>query len=400
MKTLLSPTLRLILTAFLLSVITLNAFSADDPDELLNLYLETGLKEFADQIRIGFPESPQAKFCDAWEYLDANNQKARDLSEAMVLDHPDYAPGYFMLGTVKTTGFKEYSEAISNFNQSIDILPDFMLSYQYRGIAKIGLGDFEGAKEDFEEVQKMKRGYGMGFLLRGIANHGLGDNEDMAADFEIGLQLDYMALSKIPGDMADDAINQAIEAAPENAIYFFARGYAYFMRGNYRLASQDFSKCIELVPGSSDFYKYSGASKMQFDDYEGGQKDLNFALSVNPDDPETYYYLGVLMNDHIKQPAMAREYLNNAIELDDYHARYFYERSKAAYKMLDYNEALEDINTAIQLDHRKGDFYALRGNIKINLGDKKDVYCPDFRKAIEWGTSYNLKRVMKKFCSK
>ncbi len=137
---------------------------------------------------------------------------------------------------------------------------------------------------------------------------------------------------------------------------------------------------------------------MMYDDFEGGQKDLNVALSVNPDDPEIYYYLGVLMNDHIKQSAMAREYLNNAIGLDENNALYFYERSKASYRMMDYEGARDDINKALQIDHRKGDFYAQRGNVKMKLGSKTDDFCADFNKALEWGTTYNLKRIMKKSC--
>ncbi|HEC41925.1 MAG TPA: hypothetical protein ENI20_03765 [Bacteroides sp.] len=392
-KKLCSISIIVLLTGFIWS-----GFAADDPDDLLDWYLETGSLEFADKLREGFPGSPHAAFCDAWEYMGANDEKARELASALVQDHPDFAHGHFALATILTIGFNEYAEAIPIFDRSIEILPDFMLSYQYRGIAKIGLVDYPGAKEDFNKVLKLKRGYAEGFLLRGVANHELGDEEAMKADFEIGLQLNYMALAAIPGDLAKGAIDKAIETAPENAIYYYARGYSNFVKGNYRPASQDFNKCIELVTGNSDFYKYSGASKIQIDNFEGGQKDLNYALSINPDDPEIYYYLGVLMNDHIKQPAMAQEYMNHAIQLDEYNALYYYERSKAAFKMLDYDQARDDINMALKLDHRRGDFYAQRGNVKMKMGDPADDYCPDFRKALEWGTSYNLKRVMKKSC--
>jgi len=371
---------------------------ADDPEQLLEWYLETGAFEYAEKIRDGFPGSSYDKFCDAWGYLGANNELAMELAGELVKDHPDFAPGHFAMGTVLTIGYNKYNEAVSHFDKSLEINPDFWRSYLNRGIAKIGLEDFNGARDDFDRVLKMKRGFAKGFLLRGVSNHGLGDEEGMKADFEIGLQLDYRAFSTIPGDLADNAINKAIESAPENAIYYFARGYASFVKGNYRAASSDFTRCIQLVPGSSDFYKYSGASKMHLDNYEGAQKDLNYALSVNPDDPETYYYLAVLMNDFLRQPAMAREYMNLAIELDEYNALYFYERSKAAHKMMNHDEALDDINRALQLDHSKGDFYALSGTIKRKIGNPAEDFCPDFRKAIEWGTSYNLKRIMKKTC--
>jgi tetratricopeptide (TPR) repeat protein len=95
---------------------------------------------------------------------------------------------------------------------------------------------------------------------------------------------------------------------------------------------------------------------------------------------------------------MAQEYMNLAIELDENKALYYYERSKAGHKMMNHDEALEDINRAIQLDHSYGDFYALSGNIKMKIGNPAEKFCPDFRKAIEWGTTYNLKRAMKKTC--
>ena len=104
------------------------------------------------------------------------------------------------------------------------------------------------------------------------------------------------------------------------------------------------------------------------------------------------------MNDFMKQYAMAKEYMNHAIELDRQNALYYYERSKAAYRMVDYEEARNDINRALQLDHRRGDLYALRGNIKLKSGSPAEDYCLDFKRAIDWGTSENLKRVMKKSC--
>lgn len=392
-------TLRTLFFIIPLAISANNCRSADDPDRLLEWFIETGSYDYADKIRDGFPGTPYEKFCDAWEYLDVNNEKARELAGTLVKDHPEFAPGYFVLGTVLANGYKEYGEAVSRFDRSIEIDPEFMRSYLNRGIVKIRIEDYVGARDDFDRVLKFKRGFAQGFLLRGVANHGLGDNEAMKADFEIGMQLDYRALSKIPGKLAGDAMDKAIESAPENAIYYYARGYAHFVKGNYRFSSADFRKCIELVPGSSDFYKYSGASRMYLDDFEGGHKDLNYALSVNPDDPETYYYLGILMNDFLKQPAMAGEYMNHAIELDENNALYFYERSKAAYKMMNYEDARDDVNRALLLNHRKGDFYALRGNVKMKMSNPADDYCPDFRKATEWGTSYNLKRIMKKACS-
>jgi len=390
----------LLILVFLISLsgLTINSFGQENPEELMEFYLETGSLEYAEKIRDEYKDSPHAKFCEAWEYLGANNEKSRELAKSLVEEHPDFAAGYLALGTVVSEGFTEYTESVSQFDHGIELDPNFALLYLKRGVAHLRLGANDAAKEDFDKVLKMKRGHAVAFLLRGVADYKLGDEEAMKADFEIGLQLDYRALSTIPENLTEEAMSKAIESAPENAIYYYARGFSYFVNENFRSSRTDFNKCIELVPGSSDFYKYSGASKMNLDDFEGSQKDLNYALSVNPDDPEIYYFLGVLMNDFLKQPAMAQEYMNHAIGLDDSQASYYYVRSKAAFKMMNYQEARDDVNRALQKDYTKGDFYALRGNIKMKTGRPSDDYCPDYKKAVEWGTGYNLKRVLKKSC--
>jgi tetratricopeptide (TPR) repeat protein len=390
------PTAVILLNAFFCTMTF--SYGQEAPDQLLEMYLETGSYEYSERIRDRFPGSPYDKFCHAWEYIDANNDMAHDLSMDLVGEYPDFAAGHFILGTILAIGSQDYPEALSHLERCLEIDPGFKQALYYRGLAKLGLKNYAGAKEDIDRVLELKRGFAQGFLLRGVANYGLGEEEAMNADFEIGLQLDYLALSAIPDNLAEKAINIAIESSPDNAIYFFARGYSHFSNGNYRSANADFGRCIQLVPGNSDFYKYSGASKMHVEDYEGAQKDLNYALSVNPDDPETYYYLGVLMNDYLKQPAMARQYMNHAIGLEENNALYYYERSKAAYKILEYEEARNDINRALLLDHRHGDFYALRGNIRMKTDKNAAEYCTDFKNAVEWGTSYNLKRILKKSC--
>jgi tetratricopeptide (TPR) repeat protein len=199
-------------------------------------------------------------------------------------------------------------------------------------------------------------------------------------------------------DIAGDAVNKAIEMAPENANYYFARGYAHFKHENYRTALADFTIAVNMVSGSSDFRKYAGATKIFLEDVDGAQTDLNIALGINPDDPEIYYYLGILMNDIEEQSSKAFEYFDLAIGLDATNPTYFYERSKSSFNLMDYQSARDDINMALYLDHHSGDYYALRGEIKMKMETPATDFCYDFKRAMEWGTTYNLKRIMKKSC--
>ena len=391
-------TLTIYLSALLLLQYPKISYAQDrDPEVLLEYYLETGDIRSMETIKEQFPGSGYHHFCDIYELLHVNNQKAKELAESLIRENPDFAPGYFVLGTIYGSGLGQYSTALIQFNKSIDLDPQFPIFWINRGIAKIELKDFQGAREDFNQAVTLKRGYALGYILRGVANYSLEDTDATLADLEIGLQLDYKALSNVL-EIAGDAVDKAIEMAPENVNYYFSRGYAHFANENYRPALADFTTAVNMVSGSSEFLKYAGATKVFLGDADGAQTDLNIALGINPDDPEIHYYLGILMNDVEKQPSRAFEYFNLAIELDDTNPMYFYQRSKSSYNLMDYQSARDDINMALYLDHHSGDYYALRGQIKMKMGNPAADFCYDFKRAVEWGTSYNLKRIMKKSC--
>jgi tetratricopeptide (TPR) repeat protein len=386
------------LLGFMMVQLSILAHSQNtDPEVLLERYLESSDIESREAIKEQFPESAYHHFCDSYELLHINDQKAKELAEALIREHPEFALGYFALGTIYGNGLREYSTAIIQFNRSIELDPEFPRSWLNRGIAKMGLKDYQGAWEDFNRAIGLKRGYALGYILRGVASYKLEDTEAMLSDLEIGLQLDFKALSNVL-DLAADAVGMAIEKAPENVNYYFARGYAHFDHQKYRSALEDFNRVVNMVTGSSEFLKYAGATKVFLEDAEGAQTDLNIAQGINPDDPEIYYYLGILMSEVEEQPARAFEYFDLAIELEDTNPMYFYHRSKSSYDLMDYQAARDDINMALYLDHHSGDCYALRGHIKMKMGSQAEDFCHDFKRAEEWGTSYNLKRIVKKNC--
>jgi tetratricopeptide (TPR) repeat protein len=237
------------------------------------------------------------------------------------------------------------------------------------------------------------------YILRAVSNFYLENFDDITSDIEISLQMDPYILADLYYFQVRKTIDKAIEIAPENVNLYYGRGYANFINGYYRLAVNDFAKALELVPGNAEFYKYSGASKTWIKDIPGAKADLNLAMGINPDDPEIYYYLGVLANDVENQPSMGYEYFSTAIELDPYDPDYLYERAWCLYKLTDYEFAMEDLKQAIELNDMKGDYYVLRGYLAL-YGDVNTgyEYCDDFRKAEELGTIYKLKNLIRKNC--
>jgi len=117
-------TITICLSTLLLLQFSMISYAQDrDPEVLLEHYLETGDIRSMETIKEQFPESVYYEFCDIYELLHVNNQKAKELAESLIRENPDFAPGYFALGTIYGNGLGQYSTALIQFNKSIDLIP-------------------------------------------------------------------------------------------------------------------------------------------------------------------------------------------------------------------------------------------------------------------------------------
>ena len=382
-----------------LSFYAIGQMDETDLQKLLDQYLKSGDPGISSKISEAAPGSKYDRFCQAYKLLDVDNQEGISLSRDLVRDFPEFPEAFFALGTFIINVSKEYNEAVLNLDTAIQLKPEFIMAWLNRGIGQVNAKEYEKAINDFNRVIEMDKGNVSAYVMRAVANYSSGNSEKIISDIEIALQMDPYIISTLYFLQVRKAIDKAIELAPENANLYYARGYANFKNGYYRLAVNDFVKALELVPGSSEFYKLSGACRIYLKDETGAASDLRVAMGINPDDPEIYYYMGLLANDIQEQPQMGYEYLSQAIELNPWDPVNYYERAWSSYELLDFETALEDVDKAIELDNRNGDFYTLRAMIGL-FGELKSGfdYCEDFRKAEELGTVYKLSKYIKKYC--
>ena len=390
-------------TLFAISILTSVAtFAQVNEEQLKNwlgLYLETGDITYRNSISENAPGTKYDDFCKAWQLLDADNKSGMDLARQMVREYPDWPESWFAAGTFYVNGFKKYDSAVICLDKAISLNPEFKEAYFNRGIARLNLKEYEKAFDDFGQVLDLDRSFASAYVLRAVSNFYLGNYGDIVDDIEIALQMDPYVIADLYYFQVRKTIDKAIEIAPENVNLYYGRGYANFVNGYYRLAVNDFARALELVPGNAEFYKFSGASKTWIKDIPGAESDLKLAMGINPDDPEIYYYLGILYNDVADQPSMGYEYFSTAIEQDPLAPDYFYERAWCLYKLSDYEVALEDLKQALEMNSIKGDYYVLRGYLALyGKLDTGSDYCEDFRKAEELGTIFKLKNLLKKNC--
>jgi tetratricopeptide (TPR) repeat protein len=395
--------------SFLISVgcfyCTINTLFAQSEYEVVQKYLDSyissGNPDMAEKISLEAPDSKYDHFCLAYELLDEDNKKGISLSRKMIRDYPDFPEAYFALGTFMINGTKEYDSAITYLDRAIELKPDFTSAWFNRGVGKINIKNYEGAKSDFNKVLEIERGHTGAHIMRAVSCYMLQDYNAMLSDIEIALQMDPFILSDLYFIQVRKTIDKAIELAPENVNLYYGRGYANYKSGYFRLAVNDFAKALKLVPGNSDYYKMTGASKIYLKDEPGAESDLKVALGINPDDAEIYYFLGLHANDLLGQPEKSYEYLNQAIELDPWNPLYYYQRAWASYNMYDFEAAIVDIEQAFGFDHRNGDFYTLRALTVLNSELETEYnYCEDFRTAEKLGTTYKVEKYIKKYCEK
>jgi tetratricopeptide (TPR) repeat protein len=401
MKRLLYPFLILVL----LFKSTINNSFAQVVDEVIQKYLDSYLNNgdpvMVEKINTEAPNSKFDRFCEAYKLLDVDNQKGIMLSRKLVRDFPDFPEAYFAMGTFLINGTKQYDSALIYLDKAIELKPGFTSAWFNRGIGKINLKNYDGAKSDFNKILETEKGNTGAYIMRAVSDYMLQDYNSMLSDIEIALQMNPYILSDLYFIQVRKTIDKAIELAPENVNLYYARGYANYSSGYFRLAIHDFITAVNLVPGNSEYYKMLGASEIYVKDEPGAESDLKVAMGINPDDPEIYYYLGLHANDLLQQPEKSYEYLTQAIELDSLNSIYYYQRAWSSYNMYDYEMAIADIEKALELNGRNGDFYTLRALIVLDGGIEAEYnYCEDFRTAEKLGTSYKVDKYIRKYCEK
>ena len=131
--------------------------------------------------------------------------------------------------------------------------------YHYRGLAKLSLGDDEGAIADYDRVIDIKPKDASAYNNRGIARRKSGN---------------------LPGAIAD--YDQAIEINPQYATAYYNRGNAKGQSGDYKDedAIADYDRAIEINPKYATAHHNRGLAKRQSGDEKGAAADLQRAKEL------------------------------------------------------------------------------------------------------------------------
>jgi tetratricopeptide (TPR) repeat protein len=174
-----------------------------------------------------------------------------------------------------------YPAAISDYTSSLNLAkkgqtagagsrnPEGSLYYN-RGLAYLGAEKFKEALSDLNKALREFPEFFNGYLVRSKAYAGM-KSYDMAVK-DVLFYLNYFG---------DD--QQAV----------FTCGNYYYLSGDYMNALKYFNINLKEDPVNGQYFKARGKTYLKTGTYKYAINDLSMALDLNPDDAETWMYLGI-----------------------------------------------------------------------------------------------------------
>jgi len=256
--------------------------------------------------------------------------------------------------------FEDYVLSIQYFNQIIKVKPYLSDPYMYRSIAKIQLGDYEGAESDGTESIEKNPFVPEAFYARGFSRMKLGKFEEARQDFSKALEFSpnsqHLLLSRMdasdrsgkPQEALKD-IQSLIKLFPRNSNYYYEKGRICLTLKDTVEAERSFNALINL--DSLNFIGWSARAllRMQKNDKTGAFQDYNKAIQNKSNYFGDYLNRGIINTENKKYLNALQDY-DQAIKMEPKSLLGWINRAILRSDLGDYNNSLSDYKEVLKLD--------------------------------------------------
>lgn len=190
----------------------------------------------------------------------------------------------------------------------------------------------------------------------------------------------YLNMGNTLGAVAD--FTEAIALEPESDVYLNNRGLAYFDQSDYENAIADFSKALDIKGPSAVYYANRGDSYLGLEMFQKAIDDYDEALKLNGN---LISALGNRANCHFRlgnYEAAAADY-STAIGKDSTNALLYWNRGETYRMMGEGTKALEDYAKFASIgEGLTSDFYLKRAELYVDIEQYENAL-KDYESAIQ-----------------
>ena len=271
---------------------------------------------------------------------------------------------------------KKFERSLKDFNQAIETFPEFATAYNNRGLLLHQLGFYKEAIKDFDRAIALQPKLGATFHNRANALLKAGAEKLAFRDYGQALKL---LNNKAPTHLARGQIhwshyrhyaalrelNKALGESDNFDEIFYNRGQVYQSLGKDRNALEDFIKAAQLSPENLTYKMTLARIFTRERRFKEAKKTLTQILSQEPLNAEAIIMRGRVLGERGEMKRALND-LDQAVSLTD-SAEAFAERAYIRARIKKRDEAIEDMDAAIQKAPKKARSWAILGETAMRF---------------------------------
>lgn len=288
--------------------------------------------------------------------------------------------------------FEDYVLSIQYFNQVISVKPHLAEPYMYRAMAKVQLGDYQGADSDCTEAIRLNPFIPQVYYTRGFARNKLGFYQDAIDDFTKALEFSpnswFLLLNRMSSFAQDEQYDKALEDIelymelnPKLTALNYEKGQLQLALKDTVGAKETYDLFVEKDSKNSIAWSARGLLNLQLGDLDKALSDYDKAIKLKSTFYGDYINRGIV-NVRKNNFRQALSDYDKAIEMNDESALAYYNRALLRNNLGDTNNALDDLNKVLQLEPDNMEALLSKASVEEDLGSYKAAIA-DYKKIIE-----------------
>ncbi len=304
---------------------------------------------------------------------------------------PEYAVSYDIRGLARILG-GDADNAILDYSKAVELNPRDIVAYNRRGVAYKVKKEYDKAIADFDKALEVNPSYVKALKNRGNIYHFKGEYDRAIEDYNNALHLYPTFIdatydrglswhAKTKYDQAIDDFDKVILMDVGHIDAYIGRGSAYHAKGEYDVAILNYNKAIEINPRNAMAYFDRGLAYQQKKEFDLAFSDYTRAIEIRPDYSDAYISRAGIHREKKEYEKAIADY-NKAIETNPKNELALYNRGHVHRDRKDWESAITDYTKAIELNPKYALAYYSRGAI---YRDRKefDLALSDYEKVIQ-----------------